>query len=146
MRLIYLNVCEDELFSDIGVNFTDDYLVSVVDKSQIIIKKNECFNKNSIYGEKIDNITAIVGKNGTGKTTLLNFLGMQDNEVFHYYPKASYCILYEENDNLYIEIKQGERCINFLVEEPEEKIRNWWVIKYDKKNKKINCSFDLKTY
>lgn len=83
MRLIYLNVCEDELFSDIGVNFTDDYLVSVVDKSQIIIKKNECFNKNSIYGEKIDNITAIVGKNGTGKTTLLNFLGMQDNEVFH---------------------------------------------------------------
>ena len=37
MRLIYLNVCEDELFSDIGVNFTDDYLVSVVDKSQIII-------------------------------------------------------------------------------------------------------------
>lgn len=144
MRLIYLNVCEDELFSDIGVNFTDDYLVSVVDKSQIIIKKNECFNKNSIYGEKIDNITAIVGKNGTGKTTLLNFLGMQDNEVFHYYPKASYCILYEENDNLYIEIKQGERCINFLVEEPEEKIRNWWVIKYDKKNKKINCSFDLK--
>lgn len=53
MRLIYLNVCEDELFSDIGVNFTDDYLVSVVDKSQIIIKKNECFNKNSIYGEKL---------------------------------------------------------------------------------------------
>lgn len=53
MRLIYLNVCEDELFSDIGVNFTDDYLVSVVDKSQIIIKKNECFNKNSIYGEKM---------------------------------------------------------------------------------------------
>ena len=29
MRLIYLNVCEDELFSDIGVNFTYDYLLLI---------------------------------------------------------------------------------------------------------------------
>ena len=54
-------------------------------------------------------ISDLVGINGTGKTTLLNCMGMQDIEPNIYYENISYFMIYEDDGRWYLEVKEGEQ-------------------------------------
>lgn len=75
MELIYLYV---EKFEDIimnqEINFSPNFSVKIEDKKLIIKNKLSCTNK--LYPSNITNINVLLGKNGCGKTTILDILGM----------------------------------------------------------------------
>lgn len=75
MELIYLYV---EKFGDIvkkqEINFSPDFNVKIKDKKLIIENKVSYINK--LYPNNIKNINMLLGKNGSGKTTILDIFGM----------------------------------------------------------------------
>lgn len=75
MELIYLYV---EKFEDIlikqEINFSPNFNVKIKHKKLIIENKVSYINK--LYPSNIKNINMILGKNGAGKTTILDILGM----------------------------------------------------------------------
>jgi len=78
MKLIYLWIDNYKNIKQTGFNFTSDFHCEYNHKTlSLSAKKNGTFN--SFFGEYI-NITAIVGKNGSGKTSILEVL--QKNLVF----------------------------------------------------------------
>ena len=74
-ELIYLWINKDEngCFQQEGFNFSPKYSVSYsIETKELEIKKRDTINV--FQSENIANVTAIIGENGTGKTTLLEFL------------------------------------------------------------------------
>ena len=65
------------LFKNIMFNFSATETVSYQDGC-LYITKNAQYN--NFYGSVLKNITAVVGKNGIGKTSLLNLLGYSQKE------------------------------------------------------------------
>lgn len=72
MELIYLWVKEFRNISNTGFNFTSNFHVEFKNKVINISAEND---RPKIYDGKIDQITAIIGKNGSGKTNILDLLG-----------------------------------------------------------------------
>jgi len=80
LKLLYMwiNGTEQKVFEAQGVSLSDEYRVSFDPiASEITIEKNSQYL--SIFeNEVIEDVTAIVGSNGVGKTTLLKYLFQQD--------------------------------------------------------------------
>lgn len=98
MELIYLYI---EKFGDFiynqGIQLSNDFEVELQDK-KLTINKRRNYLKN-FYGSGIKNITVMVGKNGSGKTTILDILGMcrQDrlrNSIVRKKVEDEYFLLY----------------------------------------------------
>lgn len=102
MELIYLYIKKYEnIFENVGFNFSSNYVASM-NNNELIVEKNEMAVKN-YYGDNISNVVMFLGKNGVGKSTLLDILGMNRHDRIndtmskkggrrHY--KNSYFILY----------------------------------------------------
>lgn len=142
IKLVYLYVCENELFEKIEINFTDDYVIKFEyeNKSEISIEKKATSKKcvKEIYSPYIQSMSALVGINGTGKTTLLNCMGMQDIEPTIYHESISYFMLYEEDGRWYLEVKEGKQEFGF-IEGRDDRYpkRHWQRVMYDAKKKKM---------
>ena len=141
VRLIYLYMYENALFGEIEINFTDEYIISInrETKAEIVVERNTN-GKNygsEIYSVYVLGISALVGKNGIGKTTLLNCIGMQDVETSIYYKEISYFMLYEIDGRWYIETKEGKQKIGFLENRDSNAFseRHWQRVEYDKEKK-----------
>ncbi|MFF2091289.1 AAA family ATPase [Paenibacillus sp. NPDC058174] len=81
MKLLYMYVESlGDIFRDIFFNFSSEYIVEY-DKScnRISIKSNPKYFIN-FYGKSISDITAIVGKNGSGKSSILETVGREMKE------------------------------------------------------------------
>lgn len=74
-ELVYLWINKDEngCFQQEGFNFSPQYAASYVPETKEL-KIEMCDTINVFKNDKIANVTAIIGENGTGKTTLLEFL------------------------------------------------------------------------
>lgn len=109
MELIYLYIRKYEnIFENIGFNFSSNYVADFKDNCLTIEE-----NKNSIkqyYGENINNVVLFFGKNGVGKSTLLDILGMiRDDRIDDNYTrqeskrkiKSSYFMLYHLYDDYF---------------------------------------------
>lgn len=109
MKLIYLYIRNyEKTFEDIEFNFSTDYVVTL-ENNYLKIEEN----RNSVkqyYGENVDNVVMLFGKNGVGKSTLLDILGMiRDDRSRDTYKrqngkvkiKYSYFILYHMYDNYF---------------------------------------------
>lgn len=110
MELVYLYIRDYKGFlRNVEVNFSSNYIVKFVN-NELRIEGRKRTIKN-YYGENISNISLFLGKNGMGKTTLLDILGMTRNaratdaEYSHstdgYSCKVSYFILYKLFDDYY---------------------------------------------
>lgn len=95
MRLLYVYIKHFRNFRDQDVRFVDDYDINYKD-GQLSIKHTAHKRElEYLYGyDVLKNLTVIVGKTGSGKTNLLQLIGMQS-----YYreedPKDEYFFLYE---------------------------------------------------
>lgn len=92
-------------FEDIIFNFSSEYEVTYSNKELTIKKKNNILN--GFYGKHISDLSLIIGKNGTGKTSILNIIGKtmkeriadlecSDSEVLD-----RYFLLYSVTDNVF---------------------------------------------
>ena len=78
MELLYLWIEDHFTFKDCGFNFSSRYIFSEsIDKKKksfvLTIEENEDYVED-FFPPNIANITAIVGENGTGKSSLLDFI------------------------------------------------------------------------
>ncbi|MCO6147907.1 ATP-binding protein [Flavobacterium sp. NRK1] len=111
MKLLYCKIFEKPgkqlQIANIDLNFSGQYTFSVDNTSKAIsCLKNENYI-NNLYGNNT-NITAIVGKNGLGKTTFLKFLqyvigSIQETENIPNYDFTwwNWCAVYSQNNKLY---------------------------------------------
>lgn len=76
MELIYAWIGEFRSYKNVGINFSNKFIVNYNnDDKTINITRNKDYC--SIYPDYITNINAIVGKNGVGKTNLLDMVGLR---------------------------------------------------------------------
>ncbi|WP_214811733.1 AAA family ATPase [Exiguobacterium sp. s127] len=105
-ELIYLYMSNiNNIFIEQGVNFSMDYNVIYNPKNNklnIIKKNNEIkFIENNV----VSNINLIIGKNGSGKSTIVNILGMNEIDKLNYLkesPSNKWFTIYRLNNNQFI--------------------------------------------
>ena len=140
MELIYLYIRKyGELFQDEEFNFSSNFKVSLKN-NELIINKNED-KINNYYGDNVSNVSMFFGKNGVGKTTLLDILGISRNDrigdTFTYNRKTNekksenylYFIMYHLKDNYFAFEFSNE----YFLKEPN-KIKNFYLSKKAPKN------------
>lgn len=88
MDLIYLYVGNiGRTVGNYGIRFSRQFYVDFNPKSgQLYITRKDSNSYSSIYGDNILDIDLVVGKNGSGKTTALNLLGLSKSEKIDEYP------------------------------------------------------------
>lgn len=75
MELIYLHIEKyNGIINKQEINFSPNFHVKIMNKKLIIENKVSFMDK--VYPKGIKNITMLLGKNGSGKTTILDILGM----------------------------------------------------------------------
>lgn len=101
MELIYIYIKNFEgRIKDLQYNFSSNYNVEYCGSSYKLKREEKEENRPyNFFGENIKNITAIVGKNGAGKTSFVDILGMKYN--FRYEDKDRYSMLYHVKDKIF---------------------------------------------
>lgn len=108
MELLYLYIKHyNGIFYNTGINFSSNYLVEYRDNELRVSKRDTV---KGYYGDVVSNVTLLLGKNGAGKTTILDILGMRrddrssDNYLFANNStiyNGSYFMLYHLYDEYY---------------------------------------------
>ena len=98
MELVYLWVDRSNNISGQGFNFSSKYkcsledtILTICDKTKLECEDNQYIN--NLFSENL-NITAIIGENGSGKSSILDYISNDDNFRASFY-------VYEEDDKLY---------------------------------------------
>lgn len=109
MELIYLYIQNyGKILENVEFNFSSNYIAKMKD-NQLFVEKNTKTIKN-YYGKNINNVIMLLGKNGVGKSTLLDILGMNredrisdsnQRKFSKRYSKHSYFILYHLYENYF---------------------------------------------
>ncbi|MBP1905081.1 putative ATP-dependent endonuclease of OLD family [Paenibacillus turicensis] len=107
MELIYLWVQKFRNIKELGFNFSSNFNVTYNRDSKKRELKIMKTRSQSLFNEKISNITAIIGKNGSGKTNLLDLLG-EKMEIRRNLGDEEYFIIYHIEDDIYA--IEGIRC------------------------------------
>lgn len=113
MELIYMWIEEYKNLKNIGFNFSSKFDVEFNENHKyILIDKSETPNT---FDGKIKEVTAIIGRNGSGKTNILDILGVKstDRHNFKDYSNHNYFILYWIDTNKFV--IEGNN-INYLKE------------------------------
>lgn len=75
MKLIYIRIQKSQIgINEEELNFSDQFEVDLVDNN-LVIKEKE-YSQPSIYSSHISNLSLLVGKNGTGKSTILESIAL----------------------------------------------------------------------
>lgn len=100
-KLIYLYIKNiDRKIIEQDINFTNNFKVSF-NKSELTITKNIDNDMSNFFGKKIDNITLLIGKNGVGKTSVLDLLGLNEKTKKYNFENGKYFMIYHIHDDYY---------------------------------------------
>lgn len=105
MELVYMYIgTYNGIIKNEEINFSNNFDIKMEinqfgDKEIVIKNKNNKIKK--LYPQNLNNITLLLGKNSSGKTSILKILGDSKTERFKYINKTenSYIILYCTNKN-----------------------------------------------
>ena len=101
MRLVSLYIDDHFLFEEPQtLNFGGNYFYEFFDATTITRKDNSKFIDNFYSENTIQLVSAIVGKNGTGKTTILKaIIEALQNRLQNY---ATYTAIFEDGEDTYL--------------------------------------------
>jgi predicted ATP-dependent endonuclease of OLD family len=142
MEILYFWIEDYKNLKDISVNLGGELLFNYADY-KLDIRANEMYIDNFFKIPNLEtendlivkNVTAIVGENGTGKSTILDFL----IELLCYEENldSNYFIVYKFNSNLYYDCRLNPS-------RKELEINNFTEVNYEVKKKKIRSISDKK--
>lgn len=138
MELLYIYILDDKRnIKDCEYNFSPNYKFSYQPESKTFYKEESDSLPNGWFGENIQNITAIVGKNGSGKTNLLDCIikalcGQGGGFIFYKHNGRIYSNIPKQISDYKFTFKvfQFERFGSPLNTEFEEHINNTFVTFY----------------
>lgn len=104
MKLIYfyLKKCYEVNFN-LSINLSEDIFIESHSDGKFKITNINSDIPIDFYGGNIENVTAIVGQNGIGKSTVLNILGLRRHDIYACYPDSQWIAIYESNNAYYLE-------------------------------------------
>jgi len=98
LELVYLWVEDYKNIKKQGFNFSPRFTCNYdEDSNELTIDENEDYIEN-FFGDNI-NVTAIVGKNGSGKSSLLELIS--NYEDFRFFERKNFFIIYKKDEKLY---------------------------------------------
>ncbi|WP_059106081.1 AAA family ATPase [Shouchella shacheensis] len=104
MKVIYLWIDKFRNIEKQGFSFGADFEVEykiTSEERKLSIRRSE--NKLCLFGDKVIDITAIIGENGSGKSNLLDLLGFRMTaRLNHAHRTAEYFVLYHMGDNQFV--------------------------------------------
>ena len=108
MKLLYVYIKNyGTIFENQSFSFSDSYSVKYERNNMELIIEKEEKALTDFYGKCISDITAIVGKNGVGKTTLLNIIGREFNDRVEFLNLSEdevldrYFLIYHVKDDIF---------------------------------------------
>ncbi|HBH7066782.1 TPA: AAA family ATPase [Enterobacter cloacae] len=114
MELIYsyLHSCRGENFT-LGLNFSRNIHCEYdFATKKIVVQDKKSTDLTHFFGRGISNVTAIVGRNGVGKSTILNLLGLKKsdlNDIYRTDEAVWFCLYHVEGKTYALEgISSGE--------------------------------------
>lgn len=112
MKLLYVWVEEFRNIKELGFNFSSEYKVQL-NETKLEISKRLLY-VNNFFGSCISDVTAIIGKNGTGKSNIIDFICTtlikgRRNEI----KEGHYVYLFEENGKFYSYERSGKSSNQF---------------------------------
>ena len=145
MELIYLFIGNIKRhISKLGISFSESFFCSFESSNKsFLIKKTEAYSIE--YSDNIKSIHAIVGKNGCGKTTILDLLGLSESHrdsLFTNDVKNGnqwFAVYYIKDNTFVIEGESFELVAPFLRCSNTQNIRNNYsiVFEYDFSNNNV---------
>ncbi|NUU73942.1 AAA family ATPase [Paenibacillus xylanilyticus] len=118
MKLLFIYIeSYGDMFKDISFNFSAEYNIKYDSQEQeLSIDKNSNY-PSRFYGRNISDITGIVGKNGAGKTSLLEIIGRNNKDRlelsnFKETLEDRYFMVFLENDHKFYFEGIGKIMIN----------------------------------
>ncbi len=130
MELIYLYIGKiEDIFENCEIYFSKEYIIKFENK-QIKIKKNKNYIKYNYFGEGSSNHHLIIGKNGAGKTTILNLLGCTKSDLIS---------MYYYKDNWFFKIYKREIGDEFLIEVFDDGFTNFFEYKIPDEYTRNGC-------
>ena len=147
MELVYLWVKEYKNIKEQGFNFSPRFDCKFKDNELSIIDKKETgeFYPKNIFPDKI-NITAIVGENGSGKSSILELIASINLDINKLDNTGYFYVLFDD------ELKVYSKDIEEIKTEPQIEIEQYFSLEYEDKtgkgrnynhNVNFNKYFDL---
>lgn len=142
MEILYIYIDNYKILKEANINFGGEYLFEYSkEKNFLDFKENEFYvkdfyNVDGNSNQQIKNLTYLVGNNGAGKSTTLEFI--KDNFSRGSYLQHETIVIFKKNDKLY--------CLTTY--KIKHKFKNFEKIKNLKKDKSdgnfLNFGFDLR--
>lgn len=125
MQLVYFWIEKNGVLENQGINFNSGFYFEMKKDDDIYVlerkREKEKEIPKSFFGEKIENISCIIGDNGGGKTTLIRAIinSKYTREII-----KKYILVYEDSGKFYIKKNIEKIDIKFIFENIE---RNMYV-------------------
>ena len=103
MKICFIWVKEFRNFKNFGLNLSSDYIYGFNDSTNYLSRKAQKSLPSNFYGDGVEDITGLFGKNGSGKSNCLELICMLlkggKSKV-----KTDFLIVYEKDEHIFCSI------------------------------------------
>ena len=126
MTIEYIFIKNYRAIKNQGFNFSSKFSIDYSSKNTFLSIGEKPFHIENFYGNSIKNVTGLVGQNGVGKSTILNYIKGVLSFPLNSNPDNLDCliVLYDSTKNEFTVVKNG----------------NWW---FSKVIEQVNLSRNL---